>query len=94
MSWLDKFKGRKPQKHEERLLFYQQDQLKDQYYAVVRISWFHDGKVCGVTESKVDAYDADVVMEFSDIVGNALRAGADVSVICIDDPENLGIYAA
>ena len=62
-------------------------------YAVVRISWFNDGKVCGVTESKIDTYDADVVMEFSDIVGNALRAGADVSVVCIDDPENLGIHA-
>ena len=93
MSWLDKFRNRKVNKHENRLLFYRQDELQNEYYAVVRISWFNDGKVCGVTESKIDSYDADVVMEFSDIVGNALRAGADVSVVCIDDPENLGIHA-
>ena len=93
MSWLDKFRNRKAKKYENRLLFYRQDELQNEYYAVVRISWFNDGKVCGVTESKIDSYDADVVMEFSDIVGNALRAGADVSVVCIDDPENLGIHA-
>jgi uroporphyrinogen-III decarboxylase len=93
MSWLDRFRNRKAEKHENRLLFYRQDELQNEYYAVVRISWFNDGKVCGVTESKIDTYDADVVMEFSDIVGNALRAGADVSVVCIDDPENLGIHA-
>ena len=93
MSWLDKFRNRKAKKYENRLLFYRQDELQNEYYAVVRISWFNDGKVCGVTESKIDTYDADVVMEFSDIVGNALRAGADVSVVCIDDPENLGIHA-
>lgn len=93
MSWLDRFRNRKAKKHENRLLFYRQDELQNEYYAVVRISWFNDGKVCGVTESKIDTYDADVVMEFSDIVGNALRAGADVSVVCIDDPENLGIHA-
>lgn len=93
MSWLDRFRNRKAKKYENRLLFYRQDELQNEYYAVVRISWFNDGKVCGVTESKIDTYDADVVMEFSDIVGNALRAGADVSVVCIDDPENLGIHA-
>ena len=93
MSWLDRFRNRKAKKYENRLLFYRQDELQNEYYAVVRISWFDDGKVCGVTESKIDTYDADVVMEFSDIVGNALRAGADVSVVCIDDPENLGIHA-
>ena len=93
MSWLDRFRNRKAKKYENRLLFYRQDELQNEYYAVVRISWFNDGKVCGVTESKIDTYDADVVMEFSDIVGDALRAGADVSVVCIDDPENLGIHA-
>tara|TARA_R100000406_G_C3069414_1_gene113739 strand:+ start:497 stop:781 length:285 start_codon:yes stop_codon:yes gene_type:complete len=93
MSWFDKFRNRKPEDYRGRTLYYQQDELKDRYYAVVRISWFNDDKVCGVTESKIDSYDADVVMEFADIVGNALRAGADVSVVCIEDPENLGIYA-
>ena len=47
--------------------------------------------MCGVSECKIDTYNADVIMEFSDIVGDALRAGADVSIICIDEPESVGI---
>lgn len=93
MNWFDKFRNRKSGNYKGRTLYYQQDELQNEFYAVVRISWFNNGKVCGVTESKIDTYDADVVMEFTDIVGNALRAGADVSIVCIEDPENLGIYA-
>jgi hypothetical protein len=33
-----------------------------------------------------------VIAEFSSFVGNALRAGCDVSIACIDDPQHLGIY--
>ena len=94
MSWLDKLCKRQPEEPEEpiqRLLFYSQQELQNEFYAVVRVTWFHGDKICGVTESKIDTYNADVILEFSDIVGNALRAGADVSVICIDDPECVGI---
>ncbi len=93
MSWLDKLRKRQPEEPNEpirRLLFYSQQELQNEFYAVVRVTWFHNGKVCGVTESKIDSYDADVVIEFSEIVGNALRAGADVSIICIDEPADLG----
>ena len=93
MSWLDKLCKRQPEEPEEpirRLLFYSKQDLENEFYAVVRITWFDGGKVCGVSECKIDTYNADVIMEFSDIVGNALRAGADVSIICIEDPANLG----
>ena len=39
-----------------------------------------------------DPMNQDVIAEFSGLVGNALRAGCDVSVVCIDDPHYLGIY--
>lgn len=93
MSWLDKLCKRQPEEPNEpirRLLFYSQQELQNEFYAVVRVTWFHNDKVCGVTESKIDSYDADMVIEFSEIVGNALRAGADVSIICIDEPADLG----
>lgn len=93
MTWMDRFRNRKSSKHENSLLYYQQSELPGNLYAIVRISWFRKGIICGVTESKIDCDDIDVVLEFTDIVGDALRVGADVSVICIDDPINLGIYA-
>lgn len=90
MSWMDKFSHRnfEPQ---QRLLFYLQQSLSNDVYAIVRVTWFSGGSCCAVTESRINLHDIDVVMEFTDIVGGALRAGADVSVICIDNPKSLGL---
>jgi len=90
MSWMDKL-SRSNFEPQQRLLFYSQQSLSNDVYAIVRVTWFSGGNCCAVTETRINLYDIDVVMEFTDIVGNALRTGADVSVICIDDPENLGI---
>ena len=93
MSWMDKLSHRnfEPQ---QQLLFYSQQQLSNDIYAIVRVTWSNGDGCCAVTESRINLYDIDVVMEFTDIVGSALRAGADVSVICIDDPESLGLEEA
>ena len=45
-----------------------------------------------MSETAIGLYETDVIAEFSGLVGNALRAGCDVSVVCIDDPQYLGIY--
>ena len=90
MSWMDKL-SRSNFEPQQRLLFYSQQPLSDDIYAIVRVTWFNSDGCCAVTESRINLYDIDVVMEFTDIVGGALRAGADVSVICIDDPKSLGL---
>tara|TARA_R100000315_G_C5217104_1_gene129862 strand:+ start:765 stop:1049 length:285 start_codon:yes stop_codon:yes gene_type:complete len=92
MSWLDDLRKRKQKKPINRLLFFSKQKLAKQNYAVIRVTWFLDGKVCGVSETAIGLYEKDVISEFSDFVSNALRAGCDVSVACIDDPQYLGIY--
>ena len=92
MSWLDNLRKRKPEEPINRLLFFSKQELTEQTYAVIRITWFLEGKICGVSETSIGLYEKDVIAEFSDLVGNALRAGCDVSVACIDDPQYLGIY--
>ena len=92
MSWLDNLRKRKPEDPINRLLFFSKQELTDQTYAVIRVTWFLDGKVCGVQETLIGLYEKDVISEFSDFVGNALHAGCDVSVACIDDAQHLGIY--
>ena len=92
MSWLDKLRKRGPEEPINRLLFFTKQELTEQSYAVIRITWYIDNQIGGVSESSIGLYDLDVIAEFSDLVGNALRAGCDVSVACIDDPQYLGIY--
>ena len=91
MSWLDNLRKRKPEDPINRLLFFSRQELTEQTYAVIRITWYLQGKICGVSETAIGLYEQDVIAEFSDLVGNALRAGCDVSVACIDDPQSLGL---
>ena len=92
MSWLDNLRKRRPAEPTNRLLFFSKQELAEQTYAVIRITWYLHGKITAVSETAIGLYDQDVIAEFSDLVGNALRAGCDVSVACIDDPQYLGIY--
>lgn len=92
MSWLDNLRNRKPEDPMQRLLFFSKQELMEQNYAVIRITWYLQGKICAVSETAIGLFQQDVISEFSEIVGNALRAGCDVSVLSIDDPHYLGIY--
>ena len=89
MSWLNRV--RKPQPPRKQLLFFSQEELQNEVFAVVRISWFKSGQVCAVTESVISKYDEEVIAEFSSIVGEALRAGADVSALSVVPAKDLGI---
>lgn len=92
MSWLDNLRKRKPEDPINRILFFSKQDLTNHAYAVIRVTWFLEGKVCGVKETSIGLYEKDVIVELSDFVGNALQAGCDVSVACIDDPQHLGIH--
>ena len=92
MGWLDDLRRPKAEQPSSRDFFYSQDRLANQYFAVIRLTWYLDGKVCAVTESSVATYDKDVVAEFTSILDNALKLGADASVVCIEEAQALGIY--
>ena len=89
MSWLDKL--RKPHPPRKQLLFFAREELSNEYFAVIRMTWFEHGKICGVTDSHIHTYDDAVIAEFTGIVGEALRMGADVSALSIASAEDLGI---
>ena len=92
MSWLDDLRKPKTGQPSNREFFYSHDRLANQYFAVIRLTWYLDGKVCAVTESSIAIYDKDVVAEFTSILDNALKLGADASVVCIEEAQALGIY--
>lgn len=75
----------------KQFFFYSQEELQNQYFAVIRITEFVDGRPCGIWEENIHTYDEDVVEAFTEIVGTALAGGADVSAISIATAEELGI---
>jgi len=75
----------------KQFFFYSQEELQNQYFAVIRITEFFDGRPCGIWEESIHTYDEDVVESFTEIVGTALAGGADVSAISIATAEELGI---
>jgi|TARA_R100000479_G_C6309200_1_gene173356 hypothetical protein len=75
----------------KQFFFYSQEELQNQYFAVIRITEFMCGRPWFVWERNIHTYDEDVVEAFTEIVGTALAGGADVSAISIATAEELGI---
>ena len=64
--------------------------VPDEVFAVVRTSWFKQGRPVEVDEfSIMECVDAHTIFQYA--VGQALRQGADVSVMTMYPPEALGI---
>ena len=92
MSWLSKV--RKPEPPRKQIVYFAQEELQNEYYAVIRITWFAAGEICAISESVVYQSDLETVAEFSGIVGEALRGGADVSVVCVASSADVGLEPA
>jgi hypothetical protein len=80
---------KKPRKQE---LDYHVSALPEEVLAIVRVTWYKDGKADEVDrvmlmEDGQNGYDA-----FAALVGSALNRGANVSIRSGYAPEDLGIY--
>ena len=64
--------------------------VPDEVYAIVRLSWFRQGRPFEVEEFQIYECD-DARVLFQGSVGQALRMGADVSVMTTYSAESLGI---
>ncbi len=94
MSWIKNLRKKRPDDGHKQLLFFSLGELTDQNYAVVRTTWHDKGHVITVTETRIHLYDDDMRNEMRDIIKSALLAGADVSLICVETPEELGLKPA
>ena len=94
MKWLRKLFGMKDELERQRLLFVSKRELPEDTFAIVRLSWFDQDGVRTIDEVKLiyeDESEEDMIPQFALIVGEALRGGADVSILTEVDPELLGI---
>nr|BAR24922.1 hypothetical protein [uncultured Mediterranean phage uvMED]BAR39236.1 hypothetical protein [uncultured Mediterranean phage uvMED] len=92
MNWIDRLRRGEPSDQDSQLLYYVRSELLSQYFAVIRVTWFDSNGIFCVSETRIEKREIDVIGEFSEVVGMALRAGSNVSVICAEDPVSLGIY--
>ena len=94
MKWLRKLFGMKDELKRQRLLFVSKRELPEDTFAIVRLSWFDQDGVRTVDEVKLiyeDETEEDMIPQFAMIVAEALRGGADVSILTEIEPELLGI---
>jgi peptide subunit release factor 1 (eRF1) len=55
--------------------------LAEPAFAVIRVSWFKNGRECDVDEVQLEDGIDNVEAVLEQLIKNALQAGADVSVI-------------
>ena len=94
MSWINKLRQRRSDDGHKQLLFVCNGDLINENYAVVRTTWYEKRRVIAVTETCIHSYDEGVRREMKDIIKCALQAGADVSLLCIETPDELGLKPA
>jgi hypothetical protein len=80
----------RPKKPRRPTLDYTVSTTPEHLLAVVRICWFKRGKASEVEEYQIESCP-DAVDSFHYLVGQALRHGADVSVMTELQPEILGV---
>jgi hypothetical protein len=94
MKWLRKLFGMKDELERQRMLFVSKRELPEDTFAIVRLTWFTKEGLYDVSEIKLiyeDESAEDMIPQFAMIVGEALRGGADVSILTEIEPELLGI---
>ena len=80
---------RKPRKQE---LDYHVSKLPPEVLAIVRVTWYKDGKADEVDQVTLMEDGQNGFDAFAALVGSALNRGANVSIRSCYAPEDLGIY--
>jgi len=79
--------SRKPRRQE---LSCSRKEMPNDVFAVIRLAWFREGKLYSVEELQVITECEDKVNVVQLLVHEALKAGADVSVLTACHPTALG----
>jgi len=77
--------ARKPRKQ---VVTFTKRKLVESIFAVIRVSWYKNGKECDVEEIQLESGLEEKEYVLHHIVKSALTAGADVTVVspfCIDE---------
>lgn len=76
----------------QRILYVCEHEMPPEVFALVRLTWYHNGKADHVEEIVLEE-EEDMMPGFTQVIDEALKAGADVSIQTQYDAKSLGIYA-
>jgi len=79
---------RKPRKQQ---LFCSQKELPSHVVAIVRLTWYKNGRAYSVEELQVEDQFDETISAVHMLISEALKAGADVSVLTAQSPTKFGI---
>ena len=65
--------------------------LAEPAYAVVRVSWYQQGRACMIDELQLESGIDNIEAVLETVIKNALQAGADVSVITTANADQFGL---
>jgi len=80
-----------PRRPRRQTLGYSRKPLPEHIFAVIRLSWFKNGKPHEIDEFQIDERTQNSFDAFMSAVTQAIQCGADVTVICSMDPAEFGL---
>ena len=80
-----------PRPPRRQTLGYSRKPLPQDVFAVVRLSWYKDGKPHEIDEFQIVERSSNSFDAFMAAVTQAIQCGADVSVLCDEDPAMFGL---
>ena len=81
-----------PDTSEKYSIHYVQQELPNRLFAVVRMAWRSEFGIETVDEAKLIDEGADTIAGFAELMQKAIEGGAEISIICPYDPEDIGLY--
>lgn len=76
----------------QRILFVTERELPPEIFAILRLTWYHDNKPHRIDEVVLQEEEG-IQDGFVQVIVEALKTGADVSILTEYNAESLGIYA-
>jgi len=81
-----------PDTSEKYSVHYVQQELPKRLFAIIRMAWRSEDGIDIVDEAKLIDEGADTIAGFAELMQKAIDGGAEISIICPYDPEDIGLY--
>jgi hypothetical protein len=88
VDWMIMIEPKQPRRQ---VLDYHVSNLPDDILAIVRVSWYQDGKPKEVDEQVIMEDGKNGYAAFAELVGYSMHNGANVSIRSAYNPQDLGI---
>lgn len=73
-------------------IHYVHQELPNRLFAVVRMTWRTSLGIENIEEAKLIDEGAETIAGFAELMRKAIEGGAEISIICPYDPEDIGLY--